>query len=448
MKKICLLLGMSMCLLFLGVGQAAAAVNPSIQINGEERQFDPSCQIVNNRTMVPLRFIMEDPAFQGKVSWNGKLQRVTVDFTNKIFTFAIGDTKVLVDGNVSYLDAAPYIYQDRTFIPIRFFAEQMGARVSWNATLKEVKVEFDPEIQVFAYYYYHGFDELKENADLMTDVAFRWFKTSSKGELSYEYKDQYQEILNFTRAKGIKTHASVVLMGQDALHSLLSNPANRFRLVENIDKELRTNGYDGINIDFEFLYPDDAGNLTLFLKELKNKIGEDKILSIAVFARTADDHWETGFDYKTIGEIADKVVVMAYDYHYATNPPGPVAPLWWVEEVIDYTTSIMPREKILLGMPTYGYDWAKGEDGKTVTASKLDAVISQYGATERFDWESMSPSYHYTDDRGIKHEIWMENEKSLTEKWKAADENSLAGISFWRIGTGFDDLYDVIENNL
>jgi spore germination protein YaaH len=237
-------------------------------------------------------------------------------------------------------------------------------------------------------------------------------------------------------------------MGKDPLHTLLSNPENRQRLITNIAKELTQSGYDGVNIDFELISASDRDNLTLFMKELKSRIGPDKMLSIALFARTANDKWATPYNYKALGAIADKVVVMAYDYHYATDSPGPVAPLWWVKDVVAYTSTVIAPEKLLLGMPTYGYDWAEGMDGTTVTAPKLDAVRTRYSTTEKFDLTSMSPGFTYIDDRQVVHQIWMENERSLTEKWKVATENGLGGISFWRIGTGFDDLYRVLENNL
>jgi len=447
MKKVYWLIALLILIFGSSVALVSAHQSPTNRIDGQLRSFDPFCQIVDNRTMVPLRFVMEDPAFQAKVQWDGRLQKVTIQSSDKTFELFIGNRKVLVDGKSVYLDTAPYIYQNRTFVPIRFLAEQLGATVSWNAAISEVEIETNRQTQVFAYYYYNGLDELKANGSLMTDIAFRWFETNGQGELNYEYEAPYNEILDFARSKGIKTHASVMLMGQESLHNLLSNPENRGRLVDNLGREITRSQYDGVNIDFEFLAPSDAGNFVLFLQELKAKIGPDVELSVAVFARTANDKWATGYDYKGIGATADKVVVMAYDYHYATDSPGPIAPLWWTNQVVDYMVSVMPREKILLGMATYGYDWPEAANGTTVTAEKLAAVKSQYNVTERFDLESMSPTYTYVDESGVSHQIWMEDERSLQEKWKLAEDNGLGGISFWRIGTGFDDLYQVIEKN-
>ena len=69
----------------------------------------------------------------------------------------------------------------------------------------------------------------------------------------------------------------------------------------------------------------------------------------------------------------------------------------------------------------------------------------EYRVQKFFDQNSMSPYCIYYDEKGSRHEIWMENEQSLSEKFNVALENQLGGISFWRIGNGFDDLYQVLE---
>jgi spore germination protein YaaH len=416
-----------------------------IRINGQSRYFQPPAEILNNRTMVPIRFIIEDESLKGQVTWNNESNKVFISCKGKEFEFTIGSRLVKVDGKTSYLDAAPYAHNNRTFVPLRFIAEQLGAVVGWNSWTREVTIDFDqPASRVFAYYY-RNFTEFKENADLFTDVAFRWFQTDGSGNLSYEYQDNYDEILAFAKSKGIKCHASVVLMDKTALHELLSNPQNRANLVSNLVKQVNQSGYDGVNIDFEFIPSDDKGLFNTFLRELKTRLGPNKTLSAAVFARTSTDKWAVGYDYPQIGQIADLVVVMAYDYSYKTSAPGPVAPLWWVKNVVSYMTGIIPANKILLGVPTYGYDWASGLATTTVTLNKLNTIRQNYQVTEHFDTESASPYYTYTDNNGIYHQIWLENEASLAAKLKAATDNHLAGISFWRIGNGFTDLYNLLE---
>ncbi len=420
------------------------ASSPVIRIDGELRNFSLGAQIVNNRTMVPIRFVVEDEALQGEVFWDASLRKVAMNCRGKYIEMFIGSNEAWVDGEKRFLDSPPYIFESRTFIPLRFLSENLGAMVNWDAQKSEVLINFKYQPRVFAYYY-RSFAEYQENIDLFSDVAFRWFETNGRGEIFYEYQDRFAEALDLARNKGVKTHASVVLMGKDALHQLLSNSENRARLIANLLDVVKKDRYDGVNIDFELLDPGDAGNLTLFLQELKTSLGTDKELSVAVFARTGKEKWPVGYEYKKIGQIADSVVVMAYDYSYSTTAPGPVAPLWWVREVCSYMRSVIPQDKILLGLPTYGYDWGAGKNAATITAPKLEALEAKYGLQKDFDYPSMSPCYSYYDEEGKYHEIWLENEASLKEKLNLVQENRLGGVSFWRIGNGFADLYRLLE---
>lgn len=421
-----------------------AATDIKVTIDGNLRTFETPVQISNNRIMVPVRFVVEDPALQGKVYWDAGLKKVAIDCRGKYIELFIGSLRASVDGSPAAIDSAAYISNNRTYIPLRFLSENLGAIVEWNAVTREVTIGFSRGFTIMPYYYMPARNELSSNADLFTDVAFRWFKTDAAGTLSYEYKDDYPGMMALANAKGLRTHASVVLMGSEPLHQLLASGENRSRLIGNLMDRVNNEGYDGVNIDFELMAAADADLFTTFLRELKTSLGA-KTLSVAVFARTSSDRWPTPYQYSRIGQIADQVVVMAYDYHYRTSAPGAVAPFWWVQQVTDYLTSNIPANKILLGLATYGYDWPAGANATTVSGKKLTDLKSRYTLVETFDKSSMSPQYTYWDENGVWHQIWMENEQSLQAKVDLARAKKLGGISFWRIGTGLSDLYEVLE---
>lgn len=441
--------GLIFCILFAIFVYPSQAASINIKIDGQLCTFETEPQLVNNRVMVPVRFVVEHPSLKGEVFWDGSARKIAINCQGRYIEFYIGSLNALVDGKVCYFDAPPYIYKNRTYIPLRFLVETLGAKVAWDGKKREVAVNFgDAGARkiVFAYYYYRAFDELKQNADLFTDVAFRWFITNGKGDLNYEYRDDYGEILKFARERGIRTHASVALMVKDPLHELLTSSQNRKRLIDNIVYVVKRDGYNGVNIDFEFIDPADGPYFTTFLRELKNALGSDVTLSAAVFARTGKEKWPVAYEYENIGKIADYVVVMAYDYSYSTSSPGPVAPLWWVRQVAAYMSARIDPAKVLLGVPTYGYDWSSaGGKATTVTLTKLNSLKSKYKLNEYFDSSSMSPYYIYYDEYGNKHTIWLENKMSLGEKLKVAKDYGLGGISFWRIGNGFADLYEILR---
>lgn len=423
-----------------------ASTEIKVTIDGKPRTFETPVQIASDRVMVPIRFVIEDEALQGKVYWDGKLRKVAIDCRGKYIELFIGSLKATVDGETVWFDSAPYISDSRTFIPLRFLAESLGATVGWENQTREVNIDFSNKLVVMPYYYAQGGTEFNNNAELFSDVAFRWFETNAQGELNYEYKDDYSGMMELARSRGLKTQASVVLMDKKALHELLFSEKNRSRLLGNIMERVENDGYDGVNIDFELMAASDGYLLTTFLRELKAAMGEHT-LSVAVYARTSGDYLPTPYEYAKIGQIVDQVVVMAYDYHNNTSAPGPVAPLWWDEQVVDYMCSQIPAEKILLGIATYGYDWPAGKYGSNATVQNLAVLKQRYTLVGGFDEGSMSPHYSYWDENGVLHQIWLENEQSLRAKVNLAKAKNLGGISFWRIGTGCEDLFKVLAEN-
>ncbi|HWP96799.1 MAG TPA: glycosyl hydrolase family 18 protein [Syntrophomonadaceae bacterium] len=446
-RSIIILLLFSIILSFLYTYPASAGTPESyisqIKINGTTTTLNPPAFISDGRTLVPVRFIVESSALQGQVYWDESQQKVAMDCRGHYIELFIGRTQAKVDGRALTLDVAPTTWRDRTYIPLRFLVENLGGQINWNDNTGAININFGAAPRVFAYYYYSPMAEMQANSKLFSDIAFRWFETNGSGDLAYEYKDDYTAKIQWAHQQGIAAHASVMLMDKNELHQLLASSTNRWHLIQQLVSTASKSNYDGVNIDFEFIPSKDSAYFTQFLRDLKDSLGE-KTLSVAVLARTGNENWSIGTDYKAVGEIADLVIIMAYDYSYVDTAPGPVAPLWWVQQVSQYTVSKIPREKILLGLATYGYDWSGSGNGKTVTSATLKQIQKTYKVQEHFDQKSMSPYYTYYDNQGRYHQIWMENQQSLTAKWNLCVDQSLGGIAFWRIGTGFTDLYKLL----
>lgn len=454
MKKI--ILGTFICLIMLTcfTSQALAKDTVSIKINGELRSFSPGGMIVDGRTMVPVRYIVEDPAVNGEASWDQVTRTVTVKCGQKEFVFKIDSRQVAVNGEPKQIDAASFIYQGRTYIPLRFLVAEMGATVGWKAASKTVLIDFTSEPVVMAYYYVGTPDMLNHSS--ITDVAFRWLETDAQGNLFYEYwsdssgATKRSQALAAARANGQKTHASVMLMGWDSagrakMHTLLSSSVNRQRLITKLRAHAAEFQYDGVNIDLEGVPTQDRDNFTLFLKDLTNVLHQDdRTVSVAVPAKVAGSTWHGGYDYAGIGNAVDLVVIMAYDYSFDT--PGASAPLNWVGKVADYSVSTIPANKLLLAIGAYGYDWNLKTSTKTAFfQTSLDNIASKgtkisYG----FDNSSYTPVISYTDRNGNAHKVWYENEVSLNEKMAISQDKHLAGVAFWQIKGAFTDLFKVL----
>jgi spore germination protein YaaH len=218
---------------------------------------------------------------------------------------------------------------------------------------------------------------------------------------------------------------------------MLNTPALMREHVAAIAALVRQQGYAGIDIDYEDLHATDRNAFTGFVTSLSAALhAEGKVLSVAVFAKTTDagyDQRNVAQNYAAIGRVADQIRLMCYDYHWATSPPGPVAPIWWVRDVLRYAKTQIAPSKIVLGVPLYGYDWAGGH-GTSVTWLQAFQLATKYQAQPRWDAASQEPWFEYTDQSGRQHQVWFENTQSSTAKFAAAQGSGIGGAYMWMFG--------------
>jgi spore germination protein len=232
---------------------------------------------------------------------------------------------------------------------------------------------------------------------------------------------------------------------------ILHSPSLARAQVAAIAQLVRQQGFAGIDIDYEELHGTDRAAFSSFITSLGAALhAEGKILSVAVFAKTTDagyDQRNVAQGYAAIGRAADQVRLMAYDYHWATSQPGPVAPIWWVRDVIRYAKTQIPAKKIILGVPLYGYDWSGGR-GTTVTWLQAFQLATKHKARSRFDAASQEPWFTYTDRSGRKHQVWFENAQSSTAKFAAAQGSGIGGAYLWMYGYEESSTWPALRNTL
>jgi spore germination protein len=208
---------------------------------------------------------------------------------------------------------------------------------------------------------------------------------------------------------------------------------------------IRIKGADGMDLDMEYIPPEYKLE---FISMIRNAAylmrNSGYILNVAVAPKTSAE--QSGLlyeahDYRAIGEAADMVFLMTYEWGYKYGPPMAVAPLVNVKQVLDYALTEIPPEKIILGIPNYGYDWALPYI-KDVTAaetiSNIEAIDRsvEKGAEIEFDLRAASPFYNYPQRGGLipeNHIVWFEDVRSVGEKMDLAAENGILGIGYWNI---------------
>lgn len=225
------------------------------------------------------------------------------------------------------------------------------------------------------------------------------------------------------------------------ISSVVNNLEARRRLKDAIVEQITARGFQGLDIDFEYILAEDRDafvDFVAYMREAVNGVGYP--VSVALAPKTSDTQrglLYEGKDYKRLGETADYVLLMTYEWGYTYGPPMAVAPLHKVREVVEYALTVIPPSKIHLGIPNYGYDWplpfVRGES-KAKTIGNVEAVqlaIAQ-GAEIQFDEVAQSPFFHYWSE-GVEHEVWFEDVRSLNGTYNLVKEYELRGVSCWQV---------------
>lgn len=302
----------------------------------------------------------------------------------------------------------------------------------------------------FATYYYSGdnssYNSIATNTSTIDEIATHTYITDSYGKISGLVPTNQ---ITYANSNGVKTLAMVSNnFDGNIAKTLLENQTNRQTLISNILNAIKVNGYKGVNIDFEGLYYYDRSYLTAFMSELYSTLHPQGFyVTMAVAAKTSDSptaSWSGAYDYATLAKYSDQIVLMTYDEHYPGGTPGSIASISWVETVIKYALTVIPKEKLLLGTAAYGYDWSINGT-KAYSISATYNLAANYGATIKWDSVSQSPYFTYSDASGISHTVWFENAQSLSYKLSLVNSYDISGIAIWRLGLENADYWTSIR---
>ena len=302
-----------------------------------------------------------------------------------------------------------------------------------------------------------GFDAILANADVFSEVSPFWYRVEADGlvvpfttGLGTSYEDPV--ILSFLRSRGILVIPTVanVLNGVwdgTMVSGILADSTVTAVNISSLVQLAVANGYDGIDLDYENLAASDRTAFTNFTTQLAAALhANGKVLTVNVYAKTAEPGDWAGpqaQDWWALGQVADQVRIMTYEYHWATSAPGPVSPVNWVSEVLSFGRSRIPSNKIIQGLPLYGYDWV-GQSGVDHVWDETMALAAQYGATINWDAASASPWFQYTVKR-TRHTVWFENAPSAEAKMHANAALDLAGLAVWRLGGEDPDVWSAVR---
>lgn len=243
--------------------------------------------------------------------------------------------------------------------------------------------------------------------------------------------------------------------------SLLENPQAQENLLNQILENIRRKGLFGVDFDFEYVFEENRDQYTELVRQARIRLNEEGYLvTVTLAPKTSADQkglLYQGHDYRGMGQAANFVLLMTYEWGYTFGPPMAVAPLDQVRRVVEYGVTEIPPDQILMGIPNYGYDWklpfVKGESrAEKISSDETFARAAYYGVEVQFDETAQSPYFYYTDENGVDHVVWFEDARSLRAKLALVSEFGLAGVSYWNIMNFFQvgsevlrELYEVAK---
>jgi len=235
------------------------------------------------------------------------------------------------------------------------------------------------------------------------------------------------------------------------IRTIITDPGLRERHIAAIVDLARSHGWPGIDLDYESLPATSRAVYSTFVRELATALhGAGARLSVTVHAKTSEPGGWSGAqaqDWRALGESADQIRVMAYDYSSANSPPGTIAPRRWVDQVVKLAVALVAPDRVVLGVGTYGYDWTAGEsDGVAVQWADVQDLVRNRGGQERWDAETASPSLQYTDGQGRRHVVWYESARSLSAKIDIARHYGVTQVVLWRLGGEDPGIWNVLRS--
>lgn len=251
------------------------------------------------------------------------------------------------------------------------------------------------------------------------------------------------------------TNFTATATGSNLAHVVLATAEYRENLLSDVIRIMRQKGYRGLNIDFENVLPADRELYNQFLKQAVDRLHPlGYFVSTALAPKTSATQAGVLYeahDYEAHGRIADFVVLMTYEWGYRLGPPQAVSPLNLMRQVVEYALTVIPAEKIFLGIQIYARDWllphVQGQSAETFSIQEAVRRAIQHSSVIHYDPVAQSPFFHYADEQGRRHEVWFEDARSTQAKFQMAKQYRLRGVSYWALGYPYPQNWTLLEDN-
>ncbi|MCB6608489.1 glycosyl hydrolase family 18 protein [[Clostridium] symbiosum] len=288
---------------------------------------------------------------------------------------------------------------------------------------------------------------LTETCRFLTSISIFSYGFTESGELIPPSGEGEEDVIQEAKRQNVIPVLVLTPLGADGRfnNNLVSILVGSLEIQQKLIRELwsvvQEKGYGEVDVDFEYVLAEDRELFADFVRRLRIIMNLFGIrVTVALAPKTSRDQrglLYEGIDYKALGEAANGVLLMTYEWGYTYGPPMAVAPINMVRRVVEYALTEIPAEKISLGIPNYGYDWPiPYEQGVTraISIGYTEAIrlAVDHGVRIYFDETAQSPHFRYWQ-YGIQHEVWFEDVRSMHAKFGLIKEFGLAGTGYWQL---------------
>ncbi len=295
----------------------------------------------------------------------------------------------------------------------------------------------------------NGGDSVMTNADVINIINPFWYTPRDDGTVNpADPNTENAEQLAAWREQGFVILPSIFA----SLWTMISTPEARENHVQNIVDLVERMDYDGVDIDYEGFALSTRDNFSAFIELLSQELhASGRLLSVTVHPKTQDDSPYEGAaaqDWARLAPVSDIFNIMTYDYTSRNEPPGPIAPIPWVRDVLAYAETVTDLAKVRMGLPFYGYQWMRGNPPSSpITWTTAQRLIESFELEVMRDPDAMEANILIDVPRLPDQNMYFADSEQLAAKLAMAREDfpTLGGVAIWGIGGEDPANWDVLR---
>jgi spore germination protein YaaH len=279
-------------------------------------------------------------------------------------------------------------------------------------------------------------------------------------------------VLKAAQSQGLPVMPLIALFGKVRFHSLAGNEDAQKRMNDALLREAKLHGYVGFQIDFEHIDYLDRDLLTAVVARTADTLHKAGLkLTIATvpnapgypgkggYSKWIFADWRGAYDLAALAKSVDLICLMTYDQHTPLTMPGPVAGWQWTVDNLDYALQVVPKEKLSLGIPLYGYHWYTGAPitdkttgderanliGEPIKVADALQLAAEFAAQPDWDATDHAAFFFFYRDQ-LREWVFYTDQRTFRDRYQLAADRGLEGFCSWSLGQEDPDIWTVLPD--